>query len=512
MTARVTRVLVAALLLAACDDGTTPAEAPPDPDSTTADLGLDAMVADADAAPPDAFVHADLPRMGDAAEPDGPPGLRHVWVGVNDIPEDMLGEEPVRFGGRDAPFEWSLPPTGWTLDVHVEHGPDWSPPADPPYLLWRGVSVVMDRHVIDPATLEPPGGAWIERRSEHVWRARVMAPLPGGPGVFSVQSVVDGETTVATKVAIAERTPGMDPFPQDDNWLVRWDRDLGSVEVDEALRVRVGAPNGVPDWEEAVAAIGLLGGDADWREGVLRRIRETVRAHLRDFFFSDAEEPDRVRIAVHFDGDPDLPPPEEQVGWSYMAIGGADPEAAPGRTFFGRADLDWNNQVANDNTGPNRGVFTTSFVAFVLGNDITAAIIEEYLPGRGDPFGSLPTDAAFVEPDFDPDALPQEQQFRANRYVFVVDLVSLAMASVLAHEMGHSLGLVPSGPPPDGLLAEVDGPWVVKEVDGAHIDTPGFNLMQSGSSFSFGDLSGGSPRFNAPNLAYLRRVLLVTPP
>lgn len=492
----------------ACDDGGGGSD-PVGDAASPADAGLDALLPDAT---PDAAPRPDLPRRGDMlVEPDGPPGLRRVWIGFNDLPEAQLGRARGTFEGRERTFEWTVPPVGWTIDVHVEHGPDWAP-AEVPYVLWRGVSVVIDRHVVEDG-VDPPGGEWIEVRGGHVWRARVVEPLPGGLGGFSLQAAVDGDVSEATFLTLAERTPEADPFEEEDHWVVTWDRDLGALEVDGST-VTSGAPNGVPDWHEAVEALGLLGGDDAWRAAVVAKVRAGVAAHLRGFFHSDRPEPERVRVVFHDADDPDTPPAEEwdALGWSRIAVGGDDPDYEPGgRTFFGRANVDWNNASADDNTGPRRGVFTTSFVRFVLGAELTRVLISEYLPGTGRPFGSLPGDEAFVEPGFDPDQLPDGERFRANRFVFVFDLLVLAMSSVLAHEIGHSLGLVEPGFPPQGMLADVAGPWVEAPVGGGHIDTPGFNLMQSGSSFNLGDLSGDPPAFNAANLAYLRRLILATP-
>ncbi len=491
--------------LVACDDGGGEAS----PDVAIPDGGLDGAPPDA---APDAVLRPDLPRRGDARiEPDGPPGIRGVWVGFNGLQRDMLGQAPGTFEARRSTFEWTVPPVGWTLEVHVEHGPDWAP-ADAPYVLWRGVSVVIDRHVVTGG-IEPPGGEWIEVRGGHVWRGRVVEPLPGGAGRFSLQAALDGNPTETAFVTVGELSPEADPFDSEDHWVVTWDRDLGALEVDGET-VTTGPPNGVADWEEAVAALGLLGGDAQWRAAVLGMVRSGVAARLRAFFHADAPEPDRVRINFHEADDPDTPPPEawDDLGWSRIAMGGDDPDYRPGqRTFFGRANLDWNNTSADDNTGPGRGIYTTSFVRFVLGTQVTRVLISEYLPGSGQPFGSLATDAPFVEPGFEVEQLPQAERFRANRFRFVLDLLVLATASVLAHEIGHSLGLVKPGFPPRGLLADVAGPWVEAPVAGGHIDTAGFNLMQSGSSFDLGDLGGEPPSFNAVNLAYLRRLLVVAP-
>ncbi len=525
---RATAPFVLTVLLVACDDGATADPLLADAAQPSADAlvepDLDAgsdVDADADGSP-DAVVDATPVFRFDAAPPDlGPPDvIRHLWVTVNDIPEAMSGVEPGVVDGAPRSFAWAVPDTGWTLDVHVEDGSAWVP-AEMPYLLWRGVSVAQPPYTVAADAVDPPGGVWSVVPTGHRWTGRVVSPLPGGPGRYSIQAVVDGVTTPALQVLRADLTPERDPFPDVDDWYLDFSRDHGSLRVElrdgEYLIDTEGAePDGVPDFDEAIDALGLLGGDAAWDAEVLRRLREAVRAHLHAFYLlgPDGEVgPDSVRVRFVFAGDAEAPAGDALAGWSRIAVGGEDPEYVPGgRTYFGRAALDWNNQVADDDTGADRGIFTTSFVRFVLANRVTITLLQDYLPAAGgQPFGSLPEDAVYLEPGFDPASLSGAAEIRALRFRFALDTLALALASVLGHEIGHSLGLVKPGLPPEGLLAGVGGPWVEAPVDGAHVDTAGFNLMQSGTSFSLADVANGSPMFNAPNLAYLRRRLVVMP-
>lgn len=517
-------VPVVLLVLGGCDDGG--GEPAPARDGGVGDLGLDAAAdAGADALPEDARVLPDLRVPGDGGlEPDGPPGIRHVWVGVNEIPENMLGFEPVTHEGARRDFHWTLPPAGWTVNVVVEHGPDWAP-AEPPYVLWRFLSAAGAPIALDPQALDPPGGVWEAIRGGHRWRARVVTPIVADPGRYTLETAVEGNLSRKLTVAIAELTPEVDPFEEVDHWVVTFSRDRGHLEVGFADgRFSVTAtnePDGVPDFVEALEAVALLGGDEAWDAALIAALRARIRSHLYAFFHLDPRTggsagEESVRIAFHFEDDPDLPAPEtwDELGWSRIAIGGDDPQFQPGgRTFFGRAAIDWNNARPDENTTPDRGVFTTSLVRFVLANAFTSTILRDYVAASGGrPFGSVAGDEAFLQPGFDADALPAgETKSRALRFRLLFDALSLALASITAHEMGHSLGLVKPGLPPQGLLAEVDGPWVARPVEDAHIDTPGFNLMQSGSSFDFADALNASPSFNEVNLAYLRRRLLVLP-
>ena len=86
-----------------------------------------------------------------------------------------------------------------------------------------------------------------------------------------------------------------------------------------------------------------------------------------------------------------------------------------------------------------------------------------------------------------------------------------ALAAIAAHEVGHSVGLVPNGPPDEGLFggeqnAAFAGTWTTPY----HIDTPGNNLMASAMSFTITQYTGTHElRFNELNTAYLRQRVLV---
>ena len=132
----------------------------------------------------------------------------------------------------------------------------------------------------------------------------------------------------------------------------------------------------------------------------------------------------------------------------------------------------------------------------------------------GVPFGAGPHDATFIGRDLAPEDVPDldDNRHRCELYNLFMEFGSLALASILAHEMGHSLGLVPPGLPPQGLFAGVEADWVVTLAPDAHIDTAGLNVMQTGASVNwFEALAGDRPRFEPLSWAYLRRQLVVGP-
>ncbi len=509
------RLLCALVLLSGCGGGGGDDDGDADV-ATDAAPAVDMAAPDLDAAPSSDALPTDA-APPDAVMDAAPPIATRVWVGVNDIPEDMLGQAPARWMEAPVTFTWTLPPDRWTIEVHVEAGPGWQPDGMP-YLLWRFVSASHPPVVVRAADVSPEGGRWTAVEGGRVWQAQVVnAPSPEA-GDYTLQAKVGDLLSTPLRLAVAPLSPEADPFEEVDPWLVTFSRDLGRLEVtfaDGVFTVATAAgADGVPDFDEALEAVGLLGGDEAWRAAIVGRVREAMRGWLHRFFLlgeGGAIGEDSVRIRFALEGDPDAPAPDD-AGWSRIAVGGDDPRQEAGRAFFGRAALDWNNTRADDDTRPDRGIFTTSFLRFLMGNPVTAILVAEYAPAAGGtPFGSLPGDAALLAPDLDPDTLPAGQRTRAARFKLLIEYVPLALASVTAHEIGHSLGLVKPGPPPYGLLGGVEGPWVAEPLDEHHIDTPGANLMQSGRSFRLSEAFGDPPAFNAPNLAYLRRRLVVLP-
>lgn len=511
------RLLALALCaLPAC----APVDGTPAVHVTTADAGAaaDAATADAPASADAASDGAGLDGAGlDAGPPCGSAAPTRLWLTVNGLDEAMSGLEPGQWQGVSSTFHWAVPPVDWTLEVHMVHPPGWCP-AGAPTLTWGKVGQLA------PLADAAPTGSWQSTDVGHRWLAQVDAPLPGGLGMFRLGASLDGLNSTLLPLQVAERTVDIDPFANVDRWAILLSRDRGKLTVTyqggKFAVATQGAPepDGEADFVEALSALGLLGGDAAFNSAMLAWFRSRFIKLIREFYLLDPADgaigADSVRVQILLEGDPGLPAKAKLAaeGWSQIAVGGEDPNYKPGgQTFFGRAEVDWFNQQVNDDTKPHLGVFTTAVVRMVLTNSAGAALLKGYAPASaGKPYGSQPGDADFLADDFDPEALaPGPKRSRGLQFKLVGRLLVLALASVTAHEMGHSLGLVRSGLPPQGMLADVSGPWAVQTVPGGHVDTPGFNLMQTGSSFSFADLASGTPRFAASNLGYLRRRFLM---
>ncbi|MSP92596.1 MAG: hypothetical protein EXR79_12475 [Myxococcales bacterium] len=437
--------------------------------------------------------------------------IDRVWLGVNDLPENVIGNPPA---SGSVAFHWALPETDWTLDVHVLHtGP--GQPAAPPDLQAEGA----DGQWIDLDRKNVAVAPWIPAPGGSRWTAAVVGSLVS-PGTLRLRARVGVVASLPLRVQIAVRTAALHPFDQDDHWLLTFDRDSGKLmvagSVDTGLQVTAtAAPDGTADWIEALEAIGLQGGDAKFNAALRTRLLERMRQHLRTFYHQDPTTgvfgPNSVRVHLHFQGD-------DPVAWqgkplSSMAIGGDSPPLAGKPTLFGRASFDARNSGPNDDTKPGYGVFTTAMLRAILSNALSVALVSDFAPAAGGKaFGSVAGDAAFVEPKFDPDALPAGPvRDRGKVFAFAMKYLGLGLAAVTAHEIGHSLGLVQAGWPPHGMLAGEAGPWAVKVTDGYHLDTEGPNLMQTGASFNALDALKDPPFFGPIEIGYLRGRLLVLP-
>jgi hypothetical protein len=110
----------------------------------------------------------------------------------------------------------------------------------------------------------------------------------------------------------------------------------------------------------------------------------------------------------------------------------------------------------------------------------------------------------------DPGNTSQEND-RYDDLALAIDGISRATAVILAHEIGHSVGLVANGPPPTGLFggeyrASFAGPYT----NSYHLDTNNNSIMASALSFLDAITIGiNGPAFNLLNLAYLRERILL---
>jgi hypothetical protein len=538
--------LLGLLLLAACDGGIGSSRIDPldaTPSDTAADLVEPADV-DLDTTPDTLFDSNELPpdvptdivddasaEIVDDASADIVDDANSDVV-VDPVPPAIvftIAEIPPEMNGSidsvEAPLSWVLRanrshltldviaapdsgPIDWeTLEIHCDDG-SGERPMDPT----EAVSSTHHRHLVTPANP-------LDVSPTVVCRAEVAGP--------------HGRASDALAFEAADLPPELDPFTTVDTWYITFSRDLFDLtftarpDNTATLSSRyLEGGNGIEDIDEAFFALGLMSSNHPESAAIIRaHIERRIAANLKRFYGVDGADPLAPRLDFRFEGTSEAAAYADQTpealnaaGVSVIAVGGdGDPDDQRAGTF-GRAWIDWNNQDAQDNTTYGLGVFPTALVRTALEQPIAAIVLADFRPDLGGiPFGALDIDAAFIGRDETPTELPSSTLVdvpnRAAFYKVLVDFASLGLASILAHEIGHSLGLVPYGPPPEGLFAGVAVDFVASIAPDAHIDTPGLNIMQTGGSIDIASvLNGDEPAFEPLSRAYLRRMLVVGPP
>ncbi len=308
------------------------------------------------------------------------------------------------------------------------------------------------------------------------------------------------------------------PFENADNWYVSFDRDNFTItsSIDGSSNVTVTSTqtsNGVADFVEDLRIVGLNSENpptaavtAGLNTIVSNWVKNSTISHLNTLFGRNADgsaRSDSPNITFSLTLPSGSP--------SQIAVGGDDP--VPGYTI-GRAEYDYRNSSNNINTQVDLGVFTTNLIDFYINSSFSFKNrFDPLIPGRGTSVGFHAEDVTVLDVSFDrlSGSNTSAQNARYDDIEDAVDAMARVIAVVLAHEIGHSIGLVANGAPTGGLFggenrASFSGVYTTS----FHLDTPGNNIMAASISFS-GAISTGSsaPFFNEMNMAYLRHQLLL---
>lgn len=333
-----------------------------------------------------------------------------------------------------------------------------------------------------------------------------------------------GSATSDTVFVVATLPPERDPFVQPDIWLVTLTRDIFSasftLESDGTYTVastHMPEGNGIDDFDEAFVGLGFFSEtNLTARAIVKARLLARVRSEAyRIFGLDDSGQPtaEGVPMSLYFEGDVGAPTKSD---WSpsgtlsMIALGGDGTPEDQVTGIVGRAKIDWNNQGVENNTVYDRGVYPTGIARSVLRQILGVLALTDFLSASGWPMGEHPDDAVLLDPDLDPATLSGDIVHRYELMNFAIDMVGLALATTLCHEIGHSLGLVPPGPPPTGMFAGMPNlDFIDNYIDGAHVDTGGVNIMQTGAVTNYAEAISQVPWFNPLNMAYLQRRIVI---
>jgi len=346
-----------------------------------------------------------------------------------------------------------LPPTGFTIDCTLyDTGNQWVDMSSVEVLLTGGVGPA-------PATLlaasEVDFGTFVVQVPEN-------APLAAGQWSMTVRvRDLSGNQAQSNTVAfeVDNRTSVAMPFERTQVVWVRTDLDRnanGTADfTDDMLRLgfaTAGDPAGTNAYMERLLRTGILAkANQLYKRGTLGEPLDSDSVQLR---FTTREP-----IALQH---------------MQIALGGFDPEGPAGRGFgdessgvLGRAFYDYRNgNISERNVAmsPGLGVFPAEMWLYQarIHNQVypgyQTTFAQKFLPicpdMGGTPAGSSPLDAVVLRADFDYDAANPSQRARWNTIMAAADDWSSVIGVILAHEVGHSVGLVAPGAMPNGLFGD----------------------------------------------------------
>ncbi len=330
-------------------------------------------------------------------------------------------------------------------------------------------------------------------------------------GTYNLRATVkdlSGNTSLVATLSfeVAESTVELRPFERTQIVWVRFDTD----------REGKGKGDGTPDFDQDLLDYGLLSkGDPIKRNAFMRKVVEDGIIAVANRIFLRADEGGRKSgsVSIRLVTRKPCRAPHMQI-----AVGGKDPDGPPSRGYgaestgiLGRALFDYRNATPNENnagTTPGLGVFPGELFLYQARQylDLYPYYITTF--GRrfrgisphmgGVPAGSHALDAKVLAEGFEyAKATPQEKA-RYDAVMDAADDLASAIGVILAHEIGHSLGLVATGAPSAGLHGD----------SSLHNSYAGIGDVMS-SVIGYESLVTQAFRFRALNLAYLRERILL---
>lgn len=298
-------------------------------------------------------------------------------------------------------------------------------------------------------------------------------------------------------------------------WYLDFDRDVesfttstpgGQAQVD----ITTGA-NSTSDFEDLMLILGLtsttpianVSGADDSNTVVIDRIKTEVLSNLVSYYSGANVTFTLTQPAGSFNGNSSVS--YASLGYSQISIAGASTTTG----VLGLAIFDPSNVAQNDNTiedfgsGDERlGVFMHTIIDSGVGQTNTTLFRTTY-----DAFTPVNGGTPIGEVSQDGDRLNQTVgDTRETDIDTAISLIARFIATVTAHEIGHSVGLVINGAMPTGLYGN-DNTNFPGSVD-SHIrntslfPTGSTNVMSPSLNFTLA--TSPSSAFNTLNLAYLR--------
>ncbi len=313
------------------------------------------------------------------------------------------------------------------------------------------------------------------------------------PPVGSVELILRASTESGSEfertlqVQAVDLTPATDPFDREHVWLFRTDRDyFTTTRVDGAGSQyqfsSTAVPDGEPDFAQELRLMGAQGDNQAVNEAYLEMIKESLRTQTYRYFgiADDGTPLEGIEFEIVWQGEAGAPDPDQfspEGTFSMMRFGGF----FDGYIGFSKF-ADYNEDRVDDSTA-EYGVANAAILGTFTSLPQVSDAFLPINPQGGTPVGEHPLDEAVLAAEFDrygsnaPDANERYDELtRVSRYI------GLALAPVIAHEMGHAMGLMPDGLPPEGFFGgRPDVSFVgAQRTNSHHCDLPGLNLMQAG--------------------------------
>jgi hypothetical protein len=360
-----------------------------------------------------------------------------------------------------------------------------------------------------------------------------------------------------------------DPFDSRKTWVIRADLDAYTATFatqtgpNKRGATTTVASNGIPDLDEALRLVGLNSGSMTTAAAATVNGSETgTNAVVKRLFLARLRESLRERFMISEDGvygadsvDVEFLLPGEQGSlgslptfstansfnsakpFSEMSIGGTLFAEASPYDIAGTLGQAWNDprnlsQEANLNDGVGVNISGTNFVTGIYLMSMLKSVVNHSTTGSvygarvsakfvaihgGTPVGEDALDDDVLAGTFDRTSGGNSgaQNARYDAILDAVEITALYASSVMAHEIGHSTGLVPDSGPKTGFFGNAHRlntfteATLVNRNTSAHMDCLGNDVMGPTGAVEKGIATGTEfQRFSPLDLAYLRNRLI----
>lgn len=418
-----------------------------------------------------------------------------LFLTVNDIPEILNGSVPARSDAGtpepeddlDEAFHLQVVRDRFTVDVVLT--PTAADPVDLDTL-----ELTADVPFGEVAAGEPLTDELVfdERGIRGRFSLRPELAPPTGMVTLTLQAQTDGGAPYqrTLTVEVVELTPELDPFDRAQIWLFRTDTDFFTTRREEGagnqfVLVSTATPDGEPDFIQELTLMGALGDDPDLNAIYLQIIKDAIDLQIYRYFGigEDGTPYDDIDLSIVWQGDDDAPSPADfspQGDVSMMRFGGVFDG------YLGFSIYAPYNQDRVDDSTVEYGVATAGILGTYTSSPVISDAFEPIHPDLGARLGDHPLDEVVLSPTFDPytstdaDALARHADLMG-----VARYIGIGLAPIIAHEMGHAMGLMPDGLPPEGFFGNrPDISFIgAGRTNRHHTDFPGLNLMQAGGNF-----------------------------